>query len=67
MTFTPTPVYLVIDTIKPNMSVPDLQDSISTTTHKPVYPTTATADLWHKVARKAVKIAYQHEYYGTVL
>jgi len=37
-TFTPTPVYLVSDTIKPNMSVPDSQDSISTTMNSLVYP-----------------------------
>ena len=30
-------------------------------------PNQAVTDLWRKVARKAAKIAYQHEYYGTVL
>jgi hypothetical protein len=32
--------------VSPNMSVPDSQGSISTITNNPVYPTTATADLW---------------------
>jgi hypothetical protein len=61
------PVCLVTDPVKPITPVPDPQDSISTTTNNPVYPTTATTDLWRKVARKAAKIAYQHEYYGTIL
>jgi hypothetical protein len=55
-----------INTTAPNTSVLD-QDLIFTSTNNSVYPTTATADLWRKTAKKAAKMAYQHEYYGTVL
>ena len=64
---TPAPEHLANDSTEPNMSIPDPQGSISTTTNSPVYSTTATADLWRKVARKAAKITYQHKYYGTIL
>src|ERR1700733_161808 len=61
---TPAPAYLIaINAIEPNTSVPDSQDSIFTTTSNPMYPTTATANLWQKTAKKAAKIAYQRNYY----
>jgi hypothetical protein len=52
-------------TVSSNTSIPDPQGSIYTTTSNPMYPTTAIADLWRKTAKKAAKIAYQREYYGT--
>jgi hypothetical protein len=64
---TPASPHFAIGSLKPNMPVPNLQDLVFATTNNPVQPTATTADLWQKVARKTVRIAYQHEYYGTVL
>jgi hypothetical protein len=64
---TPAPAHLANDSTEPNTPVPDLGDSVSTTTNNLAHPNTATADLWRKVARKAAKMGYQHEYYGAVL
>jgi hypothetical protein len=58
MIHTPAPVCLVTDPVKPVKPIPNLQDEIPA--NNLVYPTTATADLWRKVAKKAAKMAYQH-------
>jgi len=50
---TAAPVHLAINSTKPNMSVLDPQDSILTTTKNLVYPTTATANLQRKIAKRA--------------
>ena len=42
---TPAPAHLAIDSTKPNTSVLDPRDSISTTTNSLVHPTTAMAEV----------------------
>ena len=61
---TPAPVQLTINSIKSDMPVPDLQD---TTVNDLAFPNKAVTDLWRKVARKAAKMGYHQEHYGTTL
>jgi hypothetical protein len=60
MIHTPAPVYLVIDAIEPDTSVPDPQDLISTTTSKIVADTTTATScvsVWPHVSRDTYNTA----------
>ena len=53
-------IYDLMDELRSHVEIREAEVSLAC-------PNQAVMDLWRKVARKAAKITYQHEYYRTVL